>query len=411
MTLYLIKKYGFKKQHSTEDLLIDFMNKIFQSKNKFNHLAAVFVDTSKAFDCVDHSILLSKLRHYGFDTAWFQAYLEDGVQQVYVGNKKSSKVKLNIGVRQGSILGPIFFLIMAQDLSTVSNLYTLLYADDTSFLGEHESIDELYENLNKELIKIETWFVANKLTIHPGKCKYMLFSSKDAPEPLQILGKDIERVASFKLVGLTIDQNLNFSEHISHVRTKVNAALSMISRSKRHLPQDVRKLLFNALIQSQLQYAISIWGGTSKTILDPLIKLQKKALRIVAKAKWISHCDPLWKKVGACKLQDLYELACTKTAYKITKGLAPPGISPIFDKQVERSRRHEHFPQLKVPFARTLQIQNLPTYQIPYLWNSLPSHISMTSLDSFSKSFKKYKLDKYEEFTCNKENCFACETK
>ena len=189
-------------------------------------------------------------------------------------------------------------------------------------MAEDESLEGLYEKLNKELAKIELWFLSNHLTIHPGKCKYTLFSSKDAPGPLKIMGKDIERVDKFKLVGLVIDQNLNFSEHVSQVRAKVSAALSMIARSKRNLPMDVRKLLFNALIQSQIQYAISIWGGTTKSILDPLIKLQKKALRIVVKAKWISHCEPLWNKVGGCKLKDLYELGCTKIAYKITKGTA-----------------------------------------------------------------------------------------
>ena len=401
-------QYGFKTNHSTEDLLIDVMDQIFKSKNKSNFIAAIFVDVSKAFDCVDHHILLSKLAHYGFNTDWFRAYLEDGVQQVYIGNKKSKKVKLNIGVRQGSILGPILFLIMVEDLSKISNLYSLLYADDTTFLSEHESIDALYENLNKELEKIELWFIANRLTIHPGKCKYMLFSSKEAPGPLQILGKDIERVESFKLVGLIIDQQLNFQPHINQVRAKVSAALSMMTRSKRHLPIDVRKMMFNALIQSQIQYAISIYGGTSSSILEPLIKLQKKALRIVTKAKWISHCDPLWTKVSGCKLEDLYELGCIKTAFKITKGIAPPGITPLFQKQIERSRRFEYFPQLKVPFARTLQIQNLPTYKIPYLWNALPNGISMASMDAFSKSFKKFKMAQYDRFICTRDNCYSC---
>ena len=105
------------------------------------------MDTSKAFDCVSHSILLSKLEHYGFDTAWFQDYLKDGEQQVFIGDHKSKKAKLNIGVRQGSILGPIFFLVMIEDLSRISEwMSTLLYADDTTFLGEDESLEMLYKN-------------------------------------------------------------------------------------------------------------------------------------------------------------------------------------------------------------------------------------------------------------------------
>lgn len=148
--------------------------------------------------------------------------------------------------------------------------------------------------------------------------------------------------------------------------------------------------------------------ATTDGILDPLIKIQKKALRIVANAKWISHCEPLWKKVGALKFSDLHKLACTKKAYKIINGIAPAGITPIFKPKCVRSRRLEHFAQLKVPFARIAQTQNLPSYQIPYLWNSLPSNISMTSINSFSDSFKKYKLTHYGGFICTTPNCYSC---
>ena len=403
------QQYGFRKNHSCEDLLVDFMDRIFKSKNKRNHIAAVYVDTSKAFDCVDHSILLSKMAHYGFETSWFESYLKDGVQQVFIGNKKSKKAKLNIGVRQGSILGPIYFLLMISDLSRISNwMAQIFYADDTTFVGEHESLDQLYENLNKELKKVESWFLANKLSIHPGKCKYMLFSNEEAPKQLQIMGKNIERVDQFKLVGLTIDQDLNFQPHVSNVRAKVSAALSLITRSKRHLPMDVKKLLFNALIQSHIQYAISIYGATTTSILDPLIKLQKKALRIVTNAKWVSHCEPLWSKIGALKLRDLHKIACSKIAYKITKGIAPAGITPIFKQKCERPRRFEIFPQLEVPFARTAQTQNLPSFQIPDIWNTLPSTISVISIDSFKNSFKQAKMEQYEGFRCNTQNCYSC---
>ena len=403
------EQYGFMKKHSTEDLLIDFTNKIFESKNKKNHIAAIFIDTAKAFDCVDHSILLSKMEHYGFETSWFQDYLKDGVQQVFIGNKKSKSARLNIGVRQGSILGPIYFLIMISDLCKISKwMSVLLYADDSSFLGEHESLDQLYNNLNIELQKIESWFLANRLTIHPGKCKYILFSNEKEPKPLKILGKNIERVDNFKLVGLIIDQELNFKPHVNHVRAKVSAALSMISRSKRHLPFDVKKLLFNALIQSHLQYAIGIYGATTTSILNPLIKLQKKALRIISKAKWVTHCEPLWRKIGALKFEDLHILACIKTAYKVINDIAPAGISPILKLKCDRPRRQQRFPQLWVPFARTNQLQNLPSFQIPMQWNNIPNTLSTASLEAFAKSYKKHMLVQYECFSCNIPNCYSC---
>ena len=157
-----------------------------------------------------------------------------------------------------------------------------------------------------------------------------------------------------------------------------------------------------------IQYAISIYGATSESILKPLKTLQKKALRLITNAKWISHCEPLWKKAGALKFSDLHELACAKTAYKIVNKVAPAGITSIFQIKEDRSRRHEQFPHLKVPFARTTKSQNLPSYQIPRCWNSTPDSFSMISIDAFSNSFKKHKLEQYEQFKCDKSKCFSC---
>ena len=126
------------------------------------------------------------------------------------------------------------------------------------------------------------------------------------------------------------------------------------------------------LIQSHIQFAISIWGATTDTILDPLEKLQKKCLRIVMGAKWVAHCDPLWRKSHCLKLKDLHELACCKLGYDIVHKRAPAGIDDAFEPQLPRSRRYETFPQLKIPFAKNNTTQNLPAYQIPLLWNSLP---------------------------------------
>lgn len=408
------QQYGFKRKCCCEHLLIDMMDKIFKSKNKGNYMVSIFVDTRKAFDCVDHTILKAKLAHYGLPVAWFADYLADGEQIVFVGNKKSKEIKVNIGVRQGSILGPILFLCMIEDLSKVSNMFTLLYADDTTFLGENLSIEELYADINTELKKVESWFIANRLSLHPDKCRYILFSSDTPPGPLKIGGKEILQVSenstekSFKIVGLHLDPQLKFHHHIKHVRNKVGAALSLISRNKKHLPNKIKVLLFNALVQSHIQYAISIWGGTTESILDPLVKLQKKCIRVVTGANWVAHCDPLWRKSYCLKLTDLYELSCCKLAYNIVHHTAPAGLENAFNLQLPRSRRNETFTQLRVPFARINTTQNLPAYQIPHLWNSLPSNINMKSLDSFQRSYKRFKMTQYEGFICTIKDCFSC---
>ena len=411
------QQYGFKRKCCCEHLLIDLMDKVFKSKNKGKYMVSIFLDIRKAFDCVDHSILKGKLAHYGLPADWFSNYLADGEQIVFVGNKKSKEVKVNIGVRQGSILGPILFLVMIGDLSKASNFYALMYADDTSLLAENESIEELYSDINNELKKVESWFCANRLSIHPDKCRYILFSNEKPPDSLRIGGKEILQISenspekSFKIVGLYLDPNINFHHHIAHVRKKVGAALALIARRKRHLPNRVKLLLFNALIQSHIQFAISIWGSTSDTILDPLVKLQKKCIRVVMGANWVAHCDPLWRKSNCLKLKDLHELSCCKLAYKIVHKTAPAGLDNAFESQLPRQRRNETFPQLRVPFARINTTQNLPAYQIPFLWNSLPRNISMKSPETFQRSFKQHKMTLYEGFICTVKGCFACKQK
>ena len=317
------QQYGFKHGCSTEHLLIDLMDKLFKNKNAKKYTLAIFVDCRKAFDVVDHDILKAKIAHYGLPVDWFADYLTDGEQMIFVGNKKSKKMKINIGVRQGSILGPLLFLLMIEDLIRASKLYTLLFADDCTLTNENSSIDELFAETNNELKKVEAWYNANRLSLHPDKCRYILFSETPPPDKLHIGGKEIMQVSdnsaekSFKIVGLHLDQHINFQHHINHLRTKIRSALSMITHSKKYLPRKIKLMLFNALINSHFQYAIIIWGRTTQSILDPLWKLQKQSIRVAMGAKWTAHCDPLFKKANCLKLADLHEAACCKQAYKI----------------------------------------------------------------------------------------------
>ena len=171
---------------------------------------------------------------------------------------------------------------------------------------------------------------------------------------------------------------------------------------------EIKLMLFQALIQSQLQYVISIWGRTSESILAPLVKLQKKSLRVVMGANWVDHCDPLFYKANCLKLSDMHELSCCKLAYKITHKDAPVGIINLFHPQIDRSRRYETFPQLRVPFGRLKVTQNLPSYQVPLLWNAIPKDINMKSIDTFQKHYKRYKMLQYNSFVCTDPLCYPC---
>jgi hypothetical protein len=207
-------QYGFRSKHSTQSLLIKLQNVLFKAKSRKKKVLAIYVDIKKAFDCVNHKILLDKIEHYKLPRKWFESYLKQRRQYTCVGGVKSSLLDVIYGVAQGSIIGPLLFLLMINDLPFASEFMSLLYADDTSFLIEADDIQTLYQKANKQLASAESWFLDNRLTLHPSKTRYMVYSKVDSmPDTLQLsmLGHQIIRVCengpekTFKLVGVHID--------------------------------------------------------------------------------------------------------------------------------------------------------------------------------------------------------------
>ena len=190
MFLYLKKynilykhQYGFRPKHNTSHSLIHFLDKIYSALNspQPEYSSAVFLDLKKAFDCVDINILLKKLNHYGFrgiSQSWFFNYLNGRTQFVSVNGKNSSLKTILCGVPQGSVLGPILFLLYINDLPNATNFFSSLFADDTFFLKSSPYLDTLMNETNDELEKASRWFIANKLTLNVSKTKFMVFRDK-----------------------------------------------------------------------------------------------------------------------------------------------------------------------------------------------------------------------------------------
>ena len=249
-------QFGFQKSCSTEHAIIELTNKIFKSFDKGEQVLGVFIDLSKAFDTVDYGILLSKLNHYGIKGLiykWTKNYLSNRKQ--FVIKKESSVLDIKCGVPQGSILGPLLFLIYINDIHRASKLRSILYADDTTLFFNHNNIKSMFGTMNTELENFNLWFRANKLSLNCEKTNYILFhkTGQLISQPLKIPdllinNKTIKREKYAKFLGVQIDENLSWRNHIGLIESKISSAIGILYKSRSFLDLQSRKKLYFSLV-------------------------------------------------------------------------------------------------------------------------------------------------------------------
>ena len=277
-------QYGFQSKHSTIHPMIHLLNKVGDAMNKKQYTIGIFWDLKKAFDLVPHDILLSNLKKVGIrgsELKWFGSYLKNRTQFVNIGNSRSSTKETSSGVPQGSVLGPILFIIFFNDLPNCCRLRALIFADDTTLLASGENLDDLIDFVNSELHKLVTWFRANRMCLHPEKTKFIVFHSNDNipwndigiflnhneidgiqhPEniyPVHYVNKN-SPIPAIKFLGVYLDQNLNFKYHINQINSRISKSLFSIRRVKNVLTPVALKSLYYSLIHSHIVYAIQIY--------------------------------------------------------------------------------------------------------------------------------------------------------
>ena len=287
---------GFRSLHSTLTSLLEASNS--WSVNIDNGLinGVIFIDLKKAFDTIDHKILLRKLASYGIDhTAlkWFDSYLSDYQQKCVVNGELSGTRAVTCGVPQGSLLiGPLLLLIYINDLpNCLSKALPRMYADDTSISIATGSLPELELALNTELANLHEWLNVNKLSLNVAKTELMLIGSRQRLATtighsltVKIEGHEIDRVPHTKSLGIYIDQNLSWSKYVNETAKIVSSGISALKRLWPFICEDTAILLYRALIEPYFDYCSPVWDGLSNKLADKLQKLQNRA-RIV------KNCD------------------------------------------------------------------------------------------------------------------------
>ena len=414
-------QYGFRPNYNTSQALIHLLDKIY---NGFNNevpefTLGVFLDLKKAFDTTNHEILLKKLSNYGFNgeaQTWFRNYLYDRTQYVSINNINSSIRPITCGVPQGSVLGPILFLLYINDMPQSTSLFTSLYADDTGLFLTNQSLSLLLRNTNKELEKVSKWFNANKLTLNTTKTRYMIFKQKNMKIDfslcdLRIGERKIERVGSgcseeyFKFVGVKLDENLSWNYHINHLCKKIASSNFALNAAKNFLPKNIRKLVYNSLIRSHIEYCIVAYGSIEGKCMNQLFKLQKRAVRLVANKGFRAHTDPIFANLEILKLRDIYKLNVISFMYKYHYSTLPPS----FDNMYTPLRNPNRTKNYKLAKSKKGGLDSYPNVKFPKIWNALEYESkNMTSVRRLKRHFICKSIREYTNFKCLNKNCISC---
>ena len=315
-------QFGFQKDMGTENALIEFVEYIQIGLTKRNNVGSIFMDLSKAFDVMDHSILKVKLEHYGFRGIFLDLlmdFLKDRQYYVFVNGFKSETKTVNIGVPQGSTLGPLFFLLFVNDMKNCSHLLKFIqFADDTTILFSCPDINNLNINLEIESNKVVKWFNSNKLIINFSKTNCMLFSNKrDLPKlDITLNNNKLDVVNETSFLGVVIDNKLTWKAHVKHICKKISKSVAILRFVKYSFPKNALRLIYMSLIFSHINYCNLIWGSAYKTTLDPLFKLQKKAVRLVNKSGYLDHTEPIFLSLRILTVQKVFMINCVKFIFK-----------------------------------------------------------------------------------------------
>ena len=386
------EQFGFRCNTSTEPAIYTLIHNILSSLNTKSLAGGLFCDLQKAFDCVNHNILLKKLTFYGITEVTnklIDSYLSNRQQRVTINNCTSTWKEIRHGVPQGSVLGPLLFLIYINDLSLniTDKCIPILYADDTSFLiTDHDSI-ELRRKTNEVFTKINEWFHTNLLMLNYDKTFLLQFTAKTNKETeMQILCNDkaIATAKSIKFLGLTLDTTLNWKHHINELIPRLNRACYAIRAIKPFMPLDVLKSTYFSYAHSIMTYGLIFWGNSTDS--DDVFKIQKRIIRVITNSTKNASCRELFKILNILPLQSqyIYSILLFLTKHR-DRFLPTSHIHAISTRQNNN---------LYVPPAKLTLYQKGVYYSGIKIYNHLPTSIKnlLDDKNKFRNALKNFLL-------------------
>ena len=403
---FFSNQYGFRSRMGTNQAILNHLQYLYDHLDSGKIVFSLFLDFKKAFDSVDHKILLSKLNLYGIRgdaLNWFESYLSNRHQITYVNKTYSNSKIISHGVPQGSILGPLLFLIFINDIHKCTNFFKfILFADDSTLSSVIPNTDLLAisNTINSELNNLNLWLMANKLCINDDKTKYILFSYRRKIKlPLIKIGSyEILETDNTKFLGIFIDKSLTFKNHSNYLRQKISKSIGILYKLNKFLPNLVMQKLYFTLVYPYFLYAIEAWHSTYENTTRPLLILQKKAIRAIFNLEFRSHTNDYFKNMSTMKLPDLFKF---QTCIYLYKTLNSENFDPTLNYSLEQNfNLHDH--NIRNNAKLSYKNYNLKKSKFnikhhgPKIYNSIPEKIvTVNSLYKFKRELKKYFISQY----------------
>ena len=394
-------QFAYRHGKGTDLANVQFIKDVINSFDENMFTISVFLDLTKAFDCVSHSILLDQIKYYGISDSlhsWITSYLKNRKQYVYFNGSKSSETCPNIGVPQGSILGPLLFLIYINDINhaLISGKLSL-FADDANFYKSSKDYIQLIRTVNSNLKLLSKWFRANKLSLNYIKTEAMMFSRKIIYFPIPPVIIDnipIPYSYYFKFLGLILDYKVNWKRHIQYVRSKLSSACGIMYQLRNNITLSIAKTMYYGIAYPYLNYCNTTWSSANISHFQSLFSTQKRLLRLIMKRGRMTESNVLFSQLKFLKLNHIFEMNVLIFVFKSINNLIE---SPIqFNVRLAGPYNLRRREQLQVPNHTSKQAERFIDIKGAKLWNNTPENIcNSRTIATFKRNLKKYYLESY----------------
>ena len=401
-------QFGFRAKHSTTQAVTEIVDNLLEELDNGKVTAGIYLDLSKAFDTVDHKILLTKLQYYGIRgeaLRWFQSYLTNRQQFTVANGICSTQQNVLYGVPQGSVLGPLLFLIYVNDIAAALPSHKLrLFADDSNIFVSDINPRSLKNQMISVLKNMDVWFRANKLTINISKTKYSIFVKQNQEIPnilnsIVVNGTKISRVPDSKYLGLVLDDKLSWTKHIDELNEKLTKTIQAYKIVTHFLNISAKYMVYHAYFYSRIQYGCELYTTAHNKKLKSIQVKQNRALKVLFRKDFYTPTTQLHKELKIPLVKDIGKLNALKLVHKILNNQAPEAFDNYFTKNKDipgrRSGTRQDDDLSTSQFNSTIAKKTFK-YRGATYWNSISKEAQTTNkTHTFGKNLKQSIIANY----------------